>query len=183
MIKLEWRPVSLGTGGIYAGPTISTSLTNNETLQLQELAKDAEVLEIGSAYGYSAVAMALAGAAHITAIDPHSWLNSHATMMQNLVDYRVLEKVSILRADSWTAMPQLIAENRKFDLVWIDGDHEAHTVAHDVQMARELLREDGTLACHDYDEATCPGVRQALDAWKVPPRLVDTLAIYGPGEW
>jgi len=47
----------------------------------------------------------------------------------------------------------------------------------------KLLREGGTLACHDYDEDTCPGVRQALDLWKTPPKVVDTLAIYGPGEW
>jgi hypothetical protein len=26
-------------------------------------------------------------------------------------------------------------------------------------------------------------VRQALDAWKPPAKLIDTLAIYGPGEW
>jgi hypothetical protein len=67
--------------------------------------------------------------------------------------------------------------------VWIDGDHEAHTVAHDMHRARRLLRPGGTLACHDYGEETCPGVRQALDAWKPPPWLVDTLGIYGPGEW
>jgi hypothetical protein len=81
-------------------------------------------------------------------------------------------------------LPHLHAEKRAFDLVWVDGGHEADVCAHDVKWARKLLHPiGGTLAVHDYGEDTCPGVREALDAWKVPPRLVDTLAVYGPGEW
>ncbi len=86
-------------------------------------------------------------------------------------------------ARSQAVLPQLVEERRFFDLVWVDGDHEAPTVVHDVEWGRRLLRPSGTLAVHDYGEEICPGVRQALDAWKPPPQLVDTLAIYGPGEW
>lgn len=175
-MKLEWRDVAPGDG-----PAISTSLTLAETDELRRLAKDADVLEIGSAYGYSAIAMALAGA-RVIAVDPHNWLQSYGQMVANLVAYGVSSLVEIRREDSRTALPDLL-KGERFDLVWIDGDHEAAAVAHDVEWARKLLRPGGTLACHDYGEATCPGVRQALDAWKVPPRLVDTLAIYGPGEW
>lgn len=176
-MKLEWRDVAPGDG-----PAISTSLTLAETDELRRLANDANVLEVGSAFGYSAVAMALAGG-RVTAVDPHQWLNSFGVMMANLAAYTVSGRVDIRVGDSWTVLPELVAAKAQFDLVWIDGDHEAHTVAHDVQWALKLLKPTGTLACHDYGEDTCPGVRQALDAWKVPPRLVDTLAIYGPGEW
>ncbi|HVE27901.1 MAG TPA: class I SAM-dependent methyltransferase [Sporichthya sp.] len=176
-MKLEWRDVSLGDG-----PAISTSLTMAETEELQRLAKDAEVLEVGSAYGYSSVAMALAGG-RILAVDPHQWLNSLGPMRANLAAYGIADKVEIWAEDSRTFLPKLADAEQKFDLIWIDGDHEAHAVAQDVANALKLLKPTGTLACHDYDEATCPGVRQALDAWKVPPRLVDTLAVYGPGEW
>ena len=141
------------------------------------------MLEIGSAYGYSAVAMALAGA-RVTAVDPHNWLDSYGPMVANLsYYYQVTPRVEILREDSRTALPRLVEQGCGFDLVWIDGDHAAAMVAHDVDWARKLLRPDGTLACHDYDEISCPGVREALDAWNPPPRLVDTMAIYGPGEW
>lgn len=177
-MKLEWRDVAPGDG-----PPISTSLTMAETDELRRLAEGAEVLEIGSAYGYSAVAMALAGAAHIDAVDPHSWLNSYGPMTANLLAYGVTDRVTIHQGLSFGVLPELHTLNRRFDLVWIDGDHEAAAVKHDVEMARGLLRPTGTMVCHDYDEATCPGVRQALDAWKSPPRLVDTLAVYGPGEW
>lgn len=176
-MKLEWRDVAPGDG-----PAISTSLTLAETDELRRLAADADVLEVGSAFGYSSIAMALAGG-RVWAVDPHQWLNSFGVMTANLAAYGVTNRVSIDDTDSRTALPEYAVSGLKFDLVWIDGDHEAAAVAHDVEWARKLLRPTGTLACHDYDEATCPGVRQALDAWKPPPRLVDTLAIYGPGEW
>ena len=177
-MKLDWRLVSLGDGQ----PVISTSLTAAETEELQRLARDADVLEIGSAYGYSAVAMALVGA-RVTAVDPHTWLNSRAQMDFHLEAYGVAGLVDVHQALSFELLPQLMESGYRYDLVWIDGDHEAPTVTHDVEWARKLLRPGGSLACHDYDEATCPGVRQALDAWKPPAKLVDTLAVYGPGEW
>jgi predicted O-methyltransferase YrrM len=177
VITLTWRDVAPGEGG----PPISTSLTLDETTKLRWLAAGADVLEIGSAYGYSAVAMALAGA-RVVAVDPHNWLPSLEVMQANLAAYEVEDQVDIRVARSNDEMPQLHSEGRLFDLVWIDGDHSAEAVTHDVTWALKLLHPGtGILACHDYDEATCPGVRQALDAWKVPEELVDTLAIYrGP---
>ena len=176
-MKLEWRDVAPGDG-----PAISTSLTLAETDELRRLAAGGSVLEVGSAYGYSAVAMALEGA-WVIAVDPHNWLQSYGPMTANLAAYDVSSRVEIRRADSRAALPELVAEGARFDLVWIDGDHEAHMVTHDISWALKLLKPGGTLAVHDYDEAICPGVREALDAWKVPPKLVDTLAVYGPGEW
>ena len=176
-MRLPWREVAPG-----AGPTISTSLTEQETDELRRLAAGCDVLEIGSAYGYSATAMALAGG-RIVAVDPHEQLASYETMQANLGFYNVADRVDIRRGDSRAILPVLHDQGMAFDVIWIDGDHAAEMVTHDVEWARKLLRPTGTLACHDYDEDTCPGVRIALDAWKVPPRLVDTLAVYGPGEW
>lgn len=178
-MKLDWRPIVLGDD---AGPPISTSLTAAETAELQRLAKHADVLEIGSAFGYSAVAMALMGA-RVVAVDPHTWLGSYETMVANLEDYGVRASVHIIPDLSFSVLPGLADAGEQFDLVWVDGDHEAPSVTHDVEWARKLLRPGGTLACHDYGEDTCPGVRQALDAWRPPAKLVDTLAVYGPGEW
>ena len=179
-MKLEWRPIVLGEGQRQVA--IDTSLTRTETGELMRLAKDARVLEIGSAYGYSAVAMALQGAM-VVAIDPHTWLGSYDTMVTNLEAAGVRDRVHIIADLSFSVLPGLAAAGELFDLVWVDGDHEAPTVTHDVEWAVKLLKPTGTLACHDYGEDTCPGVRQALDAWKPPAKVVDTLALYGPGEW
>lgn len=174
-MKLDWRPVAPGDGLV-----ISTSLTAAETDELRRLAKDADVLEVGSAYGYSAIVMALAGARSVIAVDPHVWLDSWPAMVANVEAYGVVDQVTIMRGGSRDVLPTF---GQAFDLVWIDGDHEQAAVEFDVAWGLRLLRPAGTLACHDYGEDTCPGVRAALDRWKVPPRVVDTLAVYGPGEW
>lgn len=173
-MSLPWRPVSVG-----GGPAILTSITRDESVVLAELAADAShALDIGSAYGYSAVVMADAGA-RVTTIDPHAGENpdTYQALAGNLAAYAVADRVRVIVATSQQALPEL--EVATFGLIFIDGGHDEATVAHDVGWARKLLAPGGVLACHDYDEATCPGVRAALDrVVGPPPRLVDTLAVY-----
>jgi predicted O-methyltransferase YrrM len=173
-MKLEWRDVTID-GWL---PAINTSLTANETLELQRLASGKRVLEIGSAFGYSTVILARV-AQHVTAVDPHGALNSLETLRANLSAYGVTDKVTIHDAPSQMMMPALHTQGELFDLVWIDGDHEAPAVEHDITWGLELLNPNGVLACHDYDEDTCPGVRVAID--KVlggPGHLIDTLSVH-----
>jgi predicted O-methyltransferase YrrM len=170
---LPWRNVSLD-----GGPQILSSVTDAEIAKLQELADAAEVLEVGSAYGYSTVALALAGA-HVTAVDPHAGENpgSLAVLRANLDAYNVADRVTVITEPSQTALPKL--EAGTFDLVFIDGDHTEATVTHDVTWALKLLRPGGVLACHDLDEGSCPGVRAALDKlFDHPTPTVDTLFIH-----
>jgi predicted O-methyltransferase YrrM len=170
-MQLLWRDVAIGDG-----PPINTSVTLAETVELQRLAKDAAVLEIGSAYGYSTCALALV-ARSVTAVDPHTGHGSLYELQANLNAYGVADKVRIVAQRSQEAMPTLGHE--EYDLVWIDGDHTADVVEHDVGWALKLLKPGGVLACHDYDEVTCPGVRQALDKlFGGPGDLTDTLAVY-----
>lgn len=171
-MKLEWRDVVIG------GVTVNTSLTAAETAELQRLAAGKDVLEIGSAYGYSAIALALV-ANKVTSVDPHRALDSLPTFLANVEAAGVTAKIWRMTGDSRDLLPTLMPT---FDLVFIDGDHAADMVTHDVQWGRKLLRAGGVLACHDLDEDTCPGVRQALDAWRQPNYVVDTLAVYvNPG--
>ena len=172
-MHLPWRGLPPAEG---AQP-ISTSLTVNEAAALADLATGRDVLEVGSAFGFSACVMALAGAKHVTAVDPHGWLNSHEAMVSNLHTAGVTDQVTIVRAGSPGALDGL----GPFGLVFIDGDHAAEAVTADVEAARKVLGSGGVLACHDYGEdCCCPGVRYALDALfpAGPSEQVDTLAIY-----
>jgi predicted O-methyltransferase YrrM len=172
-MHLPWRDVPAG----LASPLISTSLTAAETNRLAELADGKDVLEIGSAYGYSACVMALAGARHVTAVDPHGWLASYDAMVSNLDKAGVADVVTIVRDASPAALDGL----GPFGLVFVDGDHGAAAVVADVEAARKVLATGGVLACHDLGEdCCCPDVRHALDALfpAGPSELVDTLAIY-----
>ena len=175
-MHLPWRDVAPGPG-----PVISTSITEAETTKLREFAADAVVLEIGAAYGYSAVVMGLAGA-QVTSVDPHDWLNSYTSCMANLGVYGV--KAEVHRASSWQMLPRFAEQGRMFDLVLIDGDHAEQTVAHDLQWASKLLTRGGIVAVHDYLETCCcPGVQAALDAALGPAgphEMVDTLRLVRP---
>jgi predicted O-methyltransferase YrrM len=170
---LPWRPVALD-----GGPEILTSVTERETEVLRRLAAGAgEALEVGSAYGYSAIVMARAGA-RVTAVDPHAGElpGSLGIMQGNLQAYQA-NTVTVSVGTSQEVLPRLPLG--WFGLVFVDGDHTEATVAHDVEWAWKLLRPGGVLAAHDWDEGTCPGVRAALDRLLgPPPELTDTLAVY-----
>ena len=169
-----WREVALLKG--Y--PLLSTAVQDDETQELQRLAKGRRVLEIGSAWGYSAIAMALGGATYVTAVDPHVD-GTYDAMLTSLGIYGVAHRVTIIREFSQVALPRLERDGREFDLVFIDGDHEEAAVRHDIDHCQRLLAPGGVLACHDYDND--PGIKPAFDYCCPggPDRLVRSLAILG----
>jgi predicted O-methyltransferase YrrM len=173
-MRLEWRDVD-----VDGGPPINTSLTGVEAAWLVKAAAgQAHVLEVGSAYGYSTVL--LAGAAdHVDAVDPHVDLGSVEVLRGNLAARNLTRRVTILEGFSQVLLPQLRAQGLRYGVVFVDGDHTQAAVEHDAVWGLRLLQPGGLLCCHDYDEATCPGVRAGLDRLLGrPPTLVDTLAVY-----
>jgi predicted O-methyltransferase YrrM len=161
-----------------SGLRVSTSLTQNEANMLARLAAGRDVLEVGSAFGYSAAIMAVAGAKHVTAVDPHGWLGSYEAMVSNLDAAGVTDQVTVVRGASPAALGVLAGP---YGLVFVDGDHSYEGVTADVAAALKLLAGGGTLAVHDYDETCCcPGVRQAMDVLFPggPDEQVDTMAVY-----
>jgi protein-L-isoaspartate O-methyltransferase len=159
-MHLPWHPVQLAPGG----PPVSTSITDAEAAELGRLAEGVRVLEVGSAFGFSACAMALAGAESVTAVDPHQQLASLGTMMENLGGYGVSGKVEVVTEISQTALPMLVAIGARFGLVFVDGDHSEAGAGFDIDMALKLLDPGGVLAVHDYHETCCcPEVRLAVD--------------------
>ena len=172
-MHLPWRGMPVGDDGLM----VSTSLTGDEAQALARLAGGRDVLEVGSAFGYSACVMALAGAAHVTAVDTHAWLASYQAMNANLDKAGVADVVTVIRGHSPGALDGL----GPFGLAFIDGAHDAASVTADVEAARKLLEPGGVLAVHDLGEdCCCPGVRAALGALfpAGPDELVGTLAVY-----
>lgn len=176
-MHLPWRDRSPADGG----PPISTSLTEAEAGELGRLAAGKRVLEIGSAYGYSTIVMALAGA-RVTAVDPHHWLDSRGIFLANVAAYYVEDLIDLRVGHSQDVLPVLAADDLDFDLVFIDGDHFELSVSVDVSLAKKVVAAGGTIACHDYGEDSCPGVRVALDRAfpDGPDHLVDTLFVVKP---
>lgn len=51
----------------------------------------------------------------------------------------------------------------RFDLIFVDTEHDESSVKRDIEMALPLLAEDGLLAFHDYPDPGYPGVRRVVD--------------------
>lgn len=153
-MHLEWREVVPGPG-----PAICTSVAAEEAEELARLAQGEDVLEIGAAYGYSAVIMALGGAEEVVSVDPHggeTWLGDTSTAMRrNLAAYGVDDRVEIIEGYSQDIMPRLRAEQRRFGFIFIDGDHRGESAERDITEALLLIEPGGVIAVHDYLEHCC----------------------------
>ena len=158
------------------GPSVCTSVTAEEIDSLGRLAAGRDCLEVGSAFGYSAIMMARYGARSVTAVDSHLPCNSnnmtdnsHDVMLANLEAAGVSSVVTMIRQSSQDALPVLVAQDKRFGLVFIDADHSYESVTHDVGRALRLVADDGFIACHDYGhpgpniKAGIEGVNRALD--------------------
>ena len=51
----------------------------------------------------------------------------------------------------------------KIDYAFLDGGHEYSTVKNDLNCCLDLLKNNGTVLCDDYDLSQAPGVRKAID--------------------
>lgn len=178
-MHLPWREVAPG-----AGPAMPTSITEDETKRLRELAAGCEsVLEVGAAYGYSTVV--LAQEAHwVVSVDPHITHNSYGTLSANINAYGLAGKVEIRKQFSRDVLPGLIVTDLPYDLVFIDGDHTAAGVEFDLTCAFQLVKPGGFIAVHDVlEQCCCPDVGPTLNrlladrAYAQTYEIVDSMAV------
>lgn len=160
---------------IYADDLPST-VTEAEARKLAELARDGMVLEMGSWYGRSTVAMA-STAKRVHAVDWHHG-DAQAGRAETLEPfltaldwYEVRERVVVHIGRFEDVVPAFRANF--FDFVFLDGYHEQDAVARDLKMARRVVKSGGAIACHDYG---LYGVAPAVDSFGTP-ELTDTLAV------
>jgi SAM-dependent methyltransferase len=166
-------PIPAGEG------SVPTALSPAELERLSALARGRVVLELGSCYGASTVALARS-ARQVHAVDWHrgdaqsGWFESLGPYLANLERQAVRERVvtHIGRFDE--VLP--ILRPASFDLVFLDGCHDAEHVRRDVQLATPLLAPDGLLAFHDYGRYSVSEVVDELAAGR-DLELVDTLAV------
>lgn len=130
---------------------------------LAALAAGLDVLEIGTYCGRSAVCLAQT-ARSVHAVDWHrgdpgagfGWTLDECAA--NLRRYGVADRVVLHVGRSDAVCPLLAAG--AFGLAFIDGAHDAASVAADTRHALRLLRPGGLIAYHDWDLVA---VREAAD--------------------
>jgi hypothetical protein len=156
---------------------ISSSLSKREARELEALARNRYVIEIGSLLGYSTILMAKQ-AISVVAIDPHAGYPSYNPsptlnyFMDNITKHGVSRRVIPVLAKAQDALPVL----RHADMAFIDATGRYD----DTRFCLDNLYPE-VLACHDYGRRSCEGATRAVDEfvkrYNKQCRVVDTLAI------
>ena len=87
--------------------------------------------------------------------DPYS-LNA----VQNLLS-KFKDNVHLIKGNSNKILKKI--DMSKVDYVFLDGGHEYNTVQNDLNCCKEVIDNNGTVLCDDYDLTYAPGVKQAID--------------------
>ncbi len=143
--KVEWKSGLGGSIHLLYGWVRST--------------RPAVIVEIGSARGRSACAMALAcrqnGTGRVYGIDPHTandWTDggtggsTYDFFVGRLRRYRLTVWCEVIRATSDQAAATW---DRPIDLLFIDGDHTYEGVRRDYELFAKWVRPRGMVAFHD----------------------------------
>lgn len=137
-------------------------------------ALEGDILEIGSAWGRSAVLLGLASKKLIWSIDPHTGgrayiergevQNSFEIFKTNLAKNGLEERVKILKYTTDDVIEKkLLPDSLRFSMVFIDGLHTARGVEIDFGLALQRLVLNGIMAFDDYFEDSIPDYTEMID--------------------
>ncbi len=142
--------------------------------------KPKSVLEIGTHIGASTlyIASALSHDAALITVDicdvnakdaPWQALGLAGSPMQNLMQLGLEGQVDFICSSSEEFLRNT---DKTFDFIFLDGDHGADTVYHEISLALRVLSEGGVILLHDYyphgralfpDNNIIPGPFRALE--------------------
>ena len=71
------------------------------------------------------------------------------------------KNISLIKGNSNIILKKI--DMSKIDYVFLDGGHDYSTVMNDLENCSEVIRNDGTILCDDYDLSYAPGVKKAID--------------------
>jgi len=125
--------------------------------------KCTRTLEVGLAYGLSAIFIAqalrdLGGGAHI-ALDPYQETQFKNLGLENLKRAGVDDLVTCYAECSFAVLPRLVAAGAHIDLAFVDGSHKFDYVMVDWFYLNRLLRVGGYVV---FDDLWMPSVRRAI---------------------
>ena len=130
---------------------------------LVETKKLTSTLEIGMAHGASTVAICEAhrqnGDGRHTAIDPYQSRDYSGQGVRNIAESGLTDFLELHEGFSNDVLPKLLKDGRKYDFVFIDGNHVFDFVFVDFFFSDLLLNDGGYILFHD---ANLPAVRKVI---------------------
>lgn len=147
------------------------------------LPKGFTALEIGAAWGVSALAILEAGAKHLESIDPDMNAKAHDEAVAN--GYGNKHNLNCLRSEDYWK------ENEAtFDLIYIDGSHNYEDVISDLYHAWSRINPGGYMMVDDWDHKNNILVREgktdygvSLACWEFLRNYNCQIGIHGNVLW
>ena len=72
-------------------------------------------------------------------------------------------KVHLIKGNSNSVLKKI--DMSKIDYVFLDGGHDYETVKNDLDNCSEVIENNGTVLCDDYNLSYAPGVKKAIDEY------------------
>ena len=149
--------VARSDGSVHTLLPVAASAAEGEALRRWVNDEGAtHTIEVGLGYGISALficegllANGGAGAQHVV-IDPHQDTRFANCALQFLDDAGIADLVEFHAAESQVVLPRLLAEGRRFDLAFVDGNHRFDGVFVDLVYLGRLLSTGGIVFVDDY---------------------------------
>ena len=94
---------------------------------------------------------------HIIKLNPYS-VQSVLKLLRKFKN-----NVNIIKGNSNKVLKEISLE--KFDYVFLDGGHKFETVKYDLESLTEVINNNGTIVCDDYNLLQAPGVKSAIDSY------------------
>jgi predicted O-methyltransferase YrrM len=112
-------------------------------------------IEVGLGYGVAALficdgLLANGDDAHHVTIDPHQERRFADCGLQVLEEAGIGDVVEFHAAESQIVLPRFLAEDRTFDLAFVDGNHRFDGVFVDLVYLGRLVRPGGIVVVDDY---------------------------------
>ena len=160
---------AIGLDGQPVEVTGESSVNNLRVIRhLVETHQARHTLEVGLAYGASALTFLQALRANgddfcHTAIDPFQMTAMHGAGLRAIEDGGFKDHLQFHEQPSCTALPKMLSEGRKFDLIYIDGSHLFEDVFMDAVFSVHMLRPRGLCL---FDDCTDPHIAKVLQFLK-----------------
>ena len=71
--------------------------------------------------------------------------------------------IHLIKGNSNTVLKKI--DMSKIDYVFLDGGHDYETVKNDLNNCSEVIDNNGTVLCDDYNLSYAPGVKKAIDEY------------------
>jgi predicted O-methyltransferase YrrM len=153
----DGKAVARSDGTVHSLFPVAASVAEGEALRTWVMREAAtHTIEIGLGYGISALficegllANGEADAQHVV-IDPHQDTRFANCGLQFLDDAGIADMVEFHAGESQVVLPRMLAEGRRFDLAFVDGNHRFDGVFVDLVYLGRLVSAGGVIFVDDY---------------------------------